>query len=312
MNTKTNSNKIGYLGPEGSFSYEAIVLLNLSHNATIVPFGSISEVIQNTQNEKVQFGLVPIENSIEGGVPETLDQLLFHSELFIQKDFILDIHQHLQTITEVRLSEIKEVVSYPHATAQCRQWLNKHLPNAKITASNSTSEASKFVAESQSRHLAAIAPESAAKLFNLTILRSKIEDHHDNQTKFVMVTKDKIPNMSGNDRTTIACFQHSDKPGSLHSIVGKFSARGINLTKLESRPTKKKLGQYCFIIEFEGHIQNPVIADCLMDLHTELASLKFLGSYPTHSLESIKKANSQSWDIAQSWLDSLVKKVQKH
>jgi prephenate dehydratase len=304
-------NKIGYLGPEGSFSYEAVQKLNLSENFKIIAFDSITEVIQKTESQTVQFGLAPIENSIEGGVPETLDQLLFHSELMIQKDLILDIHEHLQAIEGARLSDIQEVLSYPHATAQCRNWLAKNLPGVKITATNSTSEASRLVAESKSERLAAVGPQSASKVFGLTILRSKIEDHHDNQTKFVILAKNKIPNATGNDRTTIACFQHSDRPGSLHSIIGKFSARGINLTKLESRPTKKRLGQYCFIIEFEGHIKEPVVADCLMDLHTELARVKFLGSYPTYGSDTILKATTQAWDNAGSWLESLLKYVQK-
>ncbi len=304
-------NKIGYLGPEGSFSYEAIQRINSSGTLKIVAFESITEVIQNTESESVQFGLAPIENSIEGGVPETLDQLLFHSDLMIQKDFVLDIHEHLQALPEAKLGDIKEILSYPHAAAQCRSWLAKNLPRVKITATNSTSEASKIVAEAKDKQLAAIGPESAAKVYGLSILRPKIEDHHDNQTKFVILAKNKIPNLTGSDRTTIACFQHSDRPGSLHSIVGKFSARGINLTKLESRPTKKRLGQYCFIIEFEGHVKDPVVADCLMDLHTELAKVKFLGSYPTQGSESIAKANSLAWENATDWLNSLLKQVQK-
>jgi prephenate dehydratase len=139
------------------------------------------------------------------------------------------------------------------------------------------------------------------------VLATDIEDHPDNETRFVLVRPKVIPPATGHDKTSIVCFQHADRPGSLHAILGQFSARNINLTKLESRPTKRGLGEYCFIIDLEGHVQDEVVADCLRDLHAQLAGLKFLGSYPAageHG-ETIRREAEVAWKRADEWLAGL-------
>ena len=173
-------------------------------------------------------------------------------------------------------------MSFPHATGQCRAWLTAHLPEVEEVAARSTAEAVRLVAEGGDRHAAAIGTALAARLYGLEVLVPEIEDQVGNSTRFVLVGPHDvgIPAPTGHDKTSVVCFQSSDHPGSLHGILGQFSARDLNLVKLESRPTKRELGEYCFIIDFEGHVADEVVADCLRDLHASLRELKFLGSYP--------------------------------
>ena len=209
------------------------------------------------------------------------------------------------------LAQVERVASIPMATAQCRGFLNSQLPGAETLATNSTAEAARLVGDRgsalSSQPTAAIAPRLAAKLYGLDILVEDVEDHPDNQTRFVALARTGIPAPTGHDRTSIACFQSADHPGSLYAILGHFAARNINLSKLESRPTKKALGDYCFIIDFEGHVADAVVADCLRDLHAELAGVKFLGSYPAAGAAgpAIRREVETSKRQAGAWMDGL-------
>jgi prephenate dehydratase len=244
-------------------------------------------------------------------VRDTLDSLLFDRELLIQREVVLDIHLHLMARPGTHIDEVRRVMSIPMATAQCRSFLVQHLPRAEVAPANSTADAARLLGEGAADVIdmptAAIAPRLAAKLYGLDILAEDVEDHPENQTRFVAVARHGIPAPTGHDRTTIACFQRSDRPGSLHGILGQFSARNINLTKLESRPTKRALGDYCFIIDLEGHVGDEVVADCLRDLHAELADVKFLGSYPAagEAGPAIRKKVDAAWRKADSWLEGL-------
>ena len=178
------------------------------------------------------------------------------------------------------LGDVQTVVSFPHALAQCRGWLAKKLPAAEQRASHSTSDAAPRGREVEAdATIAAICNTLAAELYGLEVLASEIEDHPENQTRFVLVGRG-IPAPTGHDKTSIVCFQREDRPGSLLAILQEFAARAINLTKLESRPTKRGLGDYCFFIDAEGHIADEVIADALRNLAAKQAEVKFLGSYP--------------------------------
>ena len=184
---------------------------------------------------------------------------------------------HLLARPGVALGDITLVRSYVHALAQCRNFL--HSINVQVEATASTSQAAREVAQS-SEPLGAVASSLAGDLFGLEAVASDIEDHPGNATRFVVVGRESVAAPTGHDRTTIVCFQDADRPGSLYAILGRFAARDINLTKLESRPTKLGLGDYCFVIEFEGHVADDVVADCLADLQAHLTRVKFLGSYP--------------------------------
>jgi prephenate dehydratase len=176
-----------------------------------------------------------------------------------------------------------------------------------VVASNSTAEAARIVGELGEPGLAAVAPPLSAELYGLEVLASEIEDHPENQTRFVLVAPSGIPQPTGHDKTTIVCFQHADRPGSLLGILQEFAARAVNLTKLESRPTKRALGEYCFIIDLEGHVADEVVADCLRELKAKNADVKFLGSYPAageHG-EALRRRADQEWRDADEWLARL-------
>ncbi len=197
--------------------------------------------------------------------------------------------------------------SYPHALAQCQKYLARELPEAEQRAANSTADAARILGESGGPGEAAIAPRLAAERYGLVVVAEDVEDHPDNQTRFVLVARTRIPKPTGHDKTSIVCFQRADHPGSLHGILGQFAARNINLTKLESRPTKQGLGDYCFVIDLNGHVGDEVVADCLRDLHAGLAEVKFLGSYPAageHGPEQRRQADA-AWQAADDWLRGL-------
>ena len=223
---------------------------------------------------------VPIENSIEGAVNATVDSLIFEVDLLIQREVVLDVHIHLAARRGTEIGAITRVLSMPVASAQCRRYLAEQLPTVEIVATNSTAEAARMVGEEPQPGTAALVPRLAAELYGLEMIAPCVEDHSDNQTRFVALAASGVPAPTGHDKTSIVCFQREDRPGSLHGILSEFAARSINLTKLESRPTKRGLGDYCFLIDLEGHLADEVVADCLRVLHAELAGVKFLGSYP--------------------------------
>jgi prephenate dehydratase len=309
--------RVGFLGPEGTFTEEALLSEPEYAAARITPFGSLGEVLEAVDGGQVDLGFVPLENAIEGTVRDIVDSLVFDFELRIQREVVLDIHLHLMAPPGTQLADIERVASIPMATAQCRGFLNRQLSGAEVLATNSTAEAARLIGERDdvmsARPTAAIAPRLAAKLYGLDLLVEDIEDHPDNQTRFVSLAKSGIPSPTGHDRTSVACFQSADHPGSLYAILGHFAARNINLTKLESRPTKKALGDYCFIIDFEGHIADAVVSDCLRDLHAELAGVKFLGSYPAAGPAgpAIRREVESSKRQAGMWMDGLTAEIRQ-
>ncbi len=310
--------RIGFLGPEGTFTEEALLGESDYARAEVIPFGSLVEVLDSVQEGRVDLGFVPLENAIEGTVRDIIDSLVFEFDLRIQREVVLDIHLHLMAPPGTALGEVERVASIPMATAQCRGFLSEKLPSVELLATNSTAEAARLVGEHDpamsSRPTAAIAPRLAATLYGLEVLVEDVEDHPENQTRFVSVARTGIPAPTGHDRTSIACFQSADHPGSLHAILGQFSARNINLSKLESRPTKQALGDYCFIIDFEGHIADAVVSDCLRDLHAGLAGVKFLGSYPAAGPAgpALRREAETSWNEAAAWVDGLRAEVRSN
>lgn len=247
-------------------------------NVEPVACSSIADVLAGVADGRLDSGLVPLENAIEGTVSATIDGLVFDHDLVIAREIVLPIHMHLLAKTGTTPREVTRVMSYVHALAQVRGFL-AGLDDVQIDQTTSTSQAAREVAESP-EPWAAVGSAIAGSLFGLEIIAADIADHPGNATRFVEVGRGTIPAPTGNDRTSIVCFQDADRPGSLYGILGRFAARDINLTKLESRPTKLGLGDYCFVIEFDGHVGDDIIGDCLADLQAHLVRVKFLGSYP--------------------------------
>ena len=297
---------LAYLGPAGTFTEQALHSQADLLDYTLTPTTSIPEVLRMVGDGRADFGFVAIENSIEGSVNITQDTLTFDTDLLIQREVISEIELNLLAHAGVGLGDVEMVLSFPHAIAQCRTWLTENLPEAATGAANSTADAARQVAEDRPPATAAIATRRAAQTYGLEILVPDIEDHPENETRFVLVAAEGVPAPSGHDKTSLVVFQDADRPGSLLGILQEFAARSINLTRLESRPTKQGLGDYCFLIDLEGHVADEVVADCLRNLHMKNGRVKFLGSYPAASDDGgTRDQASEASRDADQWLDSL-------
>lgn len=268
---------IGYLGPRGTFTQEALHSALAGEYDEEIPYPTIPEVLFAAQSGDVKAGIVPIENSIEGSVNVTLDTLAFETDLVIEREILLPISHRLVARPGVAREEINCIISHPQATSQCRGFLARWFPETQVSAANSTAEAALTVSRSYGP-LAAIANELAARVYGLEVLDSDLEDFKGNATRFIVAGKTQAE-PTGRDKTSIACFIRENRPGSLLEILQEFASRGINLTKIESRPTKKVMGEYYFFMDVEGHVERPPLSEAIGSLAGRLRELKILGSY---------------------------------
>jgi len=267
---------VAFLGPSGTNSEEALLDLGLGEVVPL-PCVSIDDVFAAVAEGRAESGVVPIENSVEGSVNATLDALAFDYELHITAEHVLDIHHLLVVAPGTGLEQVTSVTSHPQATAQARRWLSDNLPGRPVLAANSTAEAvQRAVAEPG---VAAVGTALAAQLYGGEVLARDIEDHSGNQTRFVVVGSGICPR-TGDDKTSLALFLQADKPGALLMILSEFAYGQINLTKIQSRPTKKQLGQYMFYVDLEGHAEDHDVTLALECLRLKLRTVKLLGSYP--------------------------------
>ncbi len=269
--------KVGYLGPAGSFTEEATIAFK--PRAEHVPFPSITAVAQAVEAGEVEGGIVPIENSLEGAVTNTLDLLIHGSCLYIHDELVLPIHHNLLTSPGTSIEQIRVIYSHPQALAQCRRYLEERLPGAEPVAALSTSAAVAHLSEEPGS--GAVGTLRAAQIYGAEILDRAIEDSPNNATRFVLLAnRDHAP--IGRDKTSVCFTFDQDAPGLLHSVLECVLAEGINMAKIESRPNKLQLGRYFFLLDLDGHRLDANVARALECIRARVTSLKVLGSYPRH------------------------------
>ncbi|MBI1858275.1 MAG: prephenate dehydratase [Candidatus Melainabacteria bacterium] len=274
---------IGYLGPRGSFTHQALLayLQATNNTSTLDCFEAttISQVIDAVNNGKIKYGVVPVENSIEGAVGETLDQLIRTSQkVTINHEIIIPIEHCLITKTK-NLNEITKVIAHSQALSQCQSYLKRFLPNVELEPTTSNSIGVKRVSELTNGNVAAIGPKQAAEIYKVPVYEAGINDEKENFTRFTLIGTE-TPEPTGLDKTTIAFGVPYDKPGTLVRVLNSFASNNINLTRIESRPSKKALGEYIFFIDLEGHRNDPSLKKALSEVVSDFSFYRWLGSYP--------------------------------
>ncbi|MBI4824532.1 MAG: prephenate dehydratase [Nitrospirae bacterium] len=265
--------KVACLGPLATFTHLA-GLRHFGSSSHFMPLESIKEVFETVDRGEAQFGVVPIENSNEGVVSYTLDMFMDY-DLKVSAEVMLEVSHNLLSLSGKK-STVKTIYSHPQATAQCRRWLESHMPNISVLEATSTAKAAEIV--SSKKDSAAIASSLAASIYGLRFIERHIEDSRHNFTRFLVISKDSSPK-TNRDKTSIM-FSVKDRPGALYDILTPFKRAKINLTKIESRPSKRKAWEYIFFVDMEGHIEDKKLKKAIGEMKKECLFLKVLGSYP--------------------------------
>ncbi|MCC2594560.1 prephenate dehydratase [Tessaracoccus sp. OS52] len=269
---------LGYFGPAGTFTHQALLKIT---DEEAIPFATVPEALDAVRAGQVEGVVVPIENSVEGGVTATLDKLGIGTPLRIVAEIVIPVAFGLYVRPGTSLDDVTSVLTHGHAAAQCREWLAMMVPQAHIVEAGSTAGAAQEVSNPDSRHDAAVCARVAGELYGLEELAHNIEDNPGAVTRFVLVAQPgPVPARTGADKTTLVAYMREDHPGALLEILEQFAGRGVNLSRIESRPTKTFLGSYCFNIDAEGHLHDKRMSETLMGLHRICREVVFLGSYP--------------------------------
>jgi chorismate mutase/prephenate dehydratase len=268
--------KVSYLGPRATFTHLACIR-KFGSSAQYLPVTSITDVFNEVERGRADFGVVPIENSTEGVVNHTLDMFI-DSNLQIYGEVLLEVSHNLLSKCE-SLEAVKKIYSHPHAIAQCRRWLETNLPHVPYSEVHSTARAAEICTEEPSA--AAIASELAGQIYGLKVLKPRIEDNINNYTRFLVLSL-KAPERTGKDKTSVM-LSVKDKVGALYDLLRPFASHGTNLTKIESRPSRRKAWEYIFFIDLEGHVEEDRVKRALDEIKPRCLFLKILGSYPAHS-----------------------------
>lgn len=270
--------RLSYLGPPGTFSEEAAV--RFAPDAELVPYPTITASALAVLSGDADVAVAPVENSLQGAVTETLDLLIHREGLHISHELAIDVVHNLMAAPGVKVSDVKRVYSHPQALGQCARYLAEHLPGAEATAAISTAGAVEQAIGADVPS-AAIAPRRAADLYGATLLAEGIQDDDSNMTRFVVLAaEDSAP--TGNDKTSVCFSFDEDRSGLLFGVMERFAQAGINLAKVESRPTRVGLGRYYFLIDLDGHRSEPKVAAVLESVEELVSEFKIFGSYPKH------------------------------
>ncbi len=300
--------RFAYLGPVATFAEMALRTLPAAGSGILLPQPSIPAALEAVRSGEADGAVVPLENSVEGSVPSTLDELANGDPLTITRELLLPVTFSLLVRGGTTRAQIGTVATHPHAEAQCRGWLRDHLPDAELVLTNSTAQAAAGVAARQ--YDAAIAAPVAASHYRLATLSTGIGDVPDAVTRFVLVSRPgPPPEPTGRDKTSLVAFIADDHTGALLAVLTEFAGRGINLTRIESRPTKDRMGRYCFSLDCEGHLLDARVGQALMALRRVCADVRYLGSYPRADDVPVKPvpaaATDAAFDDASAWLARL-------
>ncbi|MEU8230143.1 prephenate dehydratase [Actinoplanes sp. NPDC048967] len=270
-----------YLGPEGTFTEQALRTIPAAEHGIRTPARSVPEALEAVRAGEADAALVPLENSVGGAVPVTLDELGTGAPLVITREVVLPVEFVLAARQLIGLHRIRSVAAHPQASAQCRNWLSTHLPDAVVV--DVLSNAAAAISAATGEHDAAICAPIGVPRNNLTILAEKISDHADAVTRFALLTRPGRPAPpTGDDVTSLAVMIDHDRVGALLSVLTELAVRGINLSRIESRPTGEQLGVYVFFLDCTGHVAEPRLGEALQGLRRICAEVRFLGSYPRH------------------------------
>lgn len=304
--------RYAYLGPEGTFTETAVRQLTATTAAELLPCPSVDHALAAVRAGEVTAAMVPIENSVEGGVSATLDALASGEPLVVVREVVVPVAFVLAAPAGTALGDVRRISTHPHAHAQCRGWLATQLPDAVYVPGLSTAAAAAGLASpapGAAGYDAALCAPIAAERYGLQVLAADVADNPAAVTRFVLVAAPAPPPApTGADKTSIVAFQPDDHPGGLLELLEQFAVRGINLVRIESRPTGDALGRYCFAIDAEGHVAEARMTEALVGLHRVCSQVRFLGSYPSASNLPVAVRAGTTEDAfarAHAWVDGL-------
>ena len=301
--------RYGYLGPEGTFTSMALDAWHAAAEGERTAFGSVDAALAALRAGDIDAAMVPIENSVEGGVSATLDALASGEPLVVTGEVLVPITFVLAARPGARLGDVRAVGTHSHAWAQVRGWMAETLPDAAYVPTLSTAAAAQGLEQGEAPYDAAVCALAAARLHGLDVLADGIGDMQAAVTRFVLVARPgRLPAPTGADKTTVVLFQRDDHAGGLLALLEQFAARGINMTRLESRPTKESMGSYCFSIDLEGHVLDERVGEALMGLRRICAEVRFLGSYPRADRRRASIApltSDDDFSSARAWLEGI-------
>ena len=306
--------RYGFLGPEGTFTEAALLQVRAAQTGERTAFPSVDAALGAVRQGEITAAMVPIENSVEGGVSATLDALSVGDELVVVREVLVPVQFVLAARPGTTLADVTRLSTHPHALAQCRHWMAANLPHVTYVPGLSTAAAAAGLATTKDgpepAYDAALCAQVAADRYGLTVLAEGVGDNPNAVTRFVLVSRPTAPPPpTGADKTSVVVFQSDDHPGGLLELLEQFAARGINLTWIQSRPTGESLGRYSFSIDCEGHIAEARVAEALMGLHRVTTQVRYLGSYPRASGEqspTLPSNSDRAFADSQAWLQRLL------